>query len=748
MDLKLEQPQLTWTSSYELLAESVVCVATPTTSFLLHGAVFPALVPLLDGNRHIDDILDVLEPRFTAALVFDALLRLEDCGLLASEKRDIPSRKTVFGGAEFPSLDAPDQLGIRGAGLLSLSDVGTQETVNHLMDMGVLVGADQSNLLIVLADDYEDPRLSEVNREALSCGRPWLLVKPRGQDIWLGPLFRPGVTACWNCLEHRLRYNRQTDRLRRVRDSSRKATLPVLAISRVALSLTSAEAVRFLALGSSPLENRIAAIGLGGLVTAEHHTLTRRPQCPVCGEGQCNRKYTPDRFELSSRPVGPIGSDLREFSAESTLSAYGHHVSSICGVVPFLRELPVAGGDDLVFNVYSGSTFHMKGKVSEISTPVVRSFNSGKGDSLIQARAGALCEALERYCWIYDGTERLVAAAFSDFSDKALYPPYCTNYSDRQYDLRDETNRNADLFSKVPQRFDASRTVVWVGMEPLIGTARHVPALFCYRDYPCEPDHVFAYADSNGLASGRSPEEAILHGLLELIERDAAGIWWFNRLRRPAVDLSGLGSKYIGRLCDYYDRIGRDLWVLDVSCDTRLPVIAAVSRRRGIGSEMITLGFGCSLEYEAAVLRALTEMNQFLPLVADSNADQMLATSSGTDARSDWFRTARIADHQHLLPNRTLPLARAGDYSRLAASSLVDCIDICLERLRDLHLDAYFVDMTRADIGLTVVKVIVPGLRHFWPRYAPGRLYDVPVELGWISYPNTEAGMNPLGVFF
>ena len=56
-------------------------------------------------------------------------------------------------------------------------------------------------------------------------------------------------------------------------------------------------------------------------------------------------------------------------------------------------------------------------------------------------------------------------------------------------------------------------------------------------------------------------------------------------------------------------------------------------------------------------------------------------------------------------------------------------------------------DQTRPDIGLPVAKVIVPGLRHFWARFAPGRLYDAPVELGWIAKPTPEDRLNPIPMF-
>ena len=55
-------------------------------------------------------------------------------------------------------------------------------------------------------------------------------------------------------------------------------------------------------------------------------------------------------------------------------------------------------------------------------------------------------------------------------------------------------------------------------------------------------------------------------------------------------------------------------------------------------------------------------------------------------------------------------------------------------------------DQTRPDIGMPVVRVIVPGLRHFWERFAPGRLFDVRVEMGWLGHPLADAELNPAPV--
>ena len=65
----------------------------------------------------------------------------------------------------------------------------------------------------------------------------------------------------------------------------------------------------------------------------------------------------------------------------------------------------------------------------------------------------------------------------------------------------------------------------------------------------------------------------------------------------------------------------------------------------------------------------------------------------------------------------------------------------------DVGLEVLVLDQTRPDVGLPVVKVVVPGLRHFWRRVGPGRLYDVPVKLGWLREPLPEERLNPIGCF-
>src|SRR5207237_1382660 len=104
-----------------------------------------------------------------------------------------------------------------------------------------------------------------------------------------------------------------------------------------------------------------------------------------------------------------------------------------------------------------------------------------------------------------------------------------------------------------------------------------VPSQFCYYNYPAEPDHDFYRAESNGCASGSTPEEAILQGFMELVERDACALWWYNRVRRPAIDLASFDDPFFRRARAFLRSRHRTLYALDLTGDLGIPVVVALS---------------------------------------------------------------------------------------------------------------------------------------------------------------------------
>jgi ribosomal protein S12 methylthiotransferase accessory factor len=335
-----------------------------------------------------------------------------------------------------------------------------------------------------------------------------------------------------------------------------------------------------------------------------------------------------------------------------------------------------------------------------------------------QARTGALCEALERYSGLFRGDEPRTRASFRDLGGEAVHPNACLGISERQYLTREEWNQSASAAMWIPERFDETAEIDWVPAWSLTQErTRYVAAAYCYYAYPAGPN-AFAHGDSNGSAAGTCLEDAILQGLLELIERDAAGIWWYGRIQRPAVALE---TQYVKAMAREHAALGRQLRVLDLTTDLGIPVCAALSM--GAGEQSFSLGFGAHIDPVLAVTRAITEANQLLAL----------------NRRGGRLYRGELDDPSFLETHGARELSTAV----VPSDDLRDDVRACVDVLRRHGLEVIVLDQTRDEVGLPVVKVIVPGLRHFRPRFAPGRLYDVPLRLGWVDRPLREEELNP-----
>src|SRR5690606_34250168 len=250
---------------------------------------------------------------------------------------------------------------------------------------------------------------------------------------------------------------------------------------------------------------------------------------------------------------------------------------------------------------------------------------------------------------------------------------------------------------------------------------KYMPTMSCYFLYrPGDGEPRFARACSNGNATGNTLEEAIVQGFLELVERDAVAIWWYNRLRKPAVDLESFGEPYFTRLRERYRAAGRDLWVLDITSDLKVPAFAAVSRRVDGERDQLLFGFGAHFDARMGVARALTEMNQmavFVGLTASGTPPAPMAGGIDDPELLHWLSHARLEEPAYMAPAEGVPLRQAEDYPAFQSDDLLDDVLRCQAIAEGAGLEMLVLDLTRPDIGMPAVKVIVPGLRHFWARF-------------------------------
>jgi ribosomal protein S12 methylthiotransferase accessory factor len=139
-------------------------------------------------------------------------------------------------------------------------------------------------------------------------------------------------------------------------------------------------------------------------------------------------------------------------------------------------------------------------------------------------------------------------------------------------------------------------------------------------------------------------------------------------------------------------------------------------------------------------------MNQMLasPLLEPAGRD--LGDPTADPETAHWLKTATVANQPYLLPADGA-LLNAASYPHAWADDVMEDVRDCQARVEREGMEMLILDQTRPEVGLPVAKVIVPGLRHFWARLAPGRLYNVPVRLGWLPRPFAEEELNPVPMF-
>jgi len=712
---------------------------------LLRGSLYELVAPWLDG-RTADDVCEQLGASASPAEVYYALTQLERKGYICEEEGTLPAGQSALWSSQQVAPETAARRLAKRPVVVQAFGVDAGPFVELLGALHVRV-AGEGLPDVVLTDSPLRRELKDCNAAALRIGRPWLLVKPTGRQLWVGPLFRPGKTGCWECLAQRLRANSPVAAFMEGKNGHTGAVVQDRAVTpatlQVAWGLAANAVASWVVRGELPeLDGKLQTLDVPTW-RQQSHTLVRLPYCPACGAGE-ERPFRAPSLTSRKKTLTSDGGH-RVMAPEETLARNGHHVSPISGAVPMLERAAPAG--DGIMHVYvAGNNSALPSRSLGELRRDLRTMNSGKGTSDIQARTGALCEGLERYSGVFRGDEPRRRARLRELG-AAMHLNDCLLFSERQYRERDARNLGGSRFSFIPVRLDAQAEIDWSPVWSLTRReVRYLPTAFCYYDYPQPEERNYCVACSNGCAAGNTLEEAILQGFLELVERDAVALWWYNRVRRPGVDLDSFGEPYVDRLRAFLREHGRDFWVLDLTADLGIPVFASITRRTDGPPEQIMPGFGAHLDPKVALLRAVTEMNQMLssPLLG--------LPEHGTDKEpmdpetAHWLQSATVADHRYLLPTEK-PLRTAAEYPQAWTDDVADDVRACQALVERAGMEMLVLDQTRPEISLPVVKVIVPGLRHFWARLAPGRLYDVPAQLGWLPRPLSEDELNPIPMF-
>jgi ribosomal protein S12 methylthiotransferase accessory factor len=551
--------------------------------------------------------------------------------------------------------------------------------------------SDAEKLRVITTDDY---LRSEIGAKC-SDSVPTLLVRPTGRRFWIGPLLNLPGSICYECL-------RFVFGLHRWRQAEAATPAPdwypgAPAIAALPSSLTLAAAMvatvveRFSAGDElTELRDGITLIDPWNW-NVERVPFRSRDDCPRCGAAH---------GAFTERQIGILGHPLS-------------------GIVESVRVEPVAKGGPYVALgkvLIPNWVREARGAAPPISA-------GGKGSSAELAGRILTLEAAERYSAEFDGTETLVAGTTDQMAAFNIADLF--QFSEAQY-AASQSNGDPPF---VPARLKSDVHIHWAVARSLgSGTQVALPAACVYLDYAFNDEPLYYVSDTSGCAAAISMDTAIRHALLELVERDALAIWWYNRIPRSIISFTNREPTVIRHARRALERKGRSLHLFDLTHDIGVPVVAATSADEE--GKAIYLGAAADLCPRRAAERAAMELLQFWFW---DYTNERVARS-----RRAWIGTGSYDTDPFLDPRRA-----PGAFRLEVRGPNQQDLQCLIGMLSKQGLQPYLVDLTRPALGVPVARAVIPTLRHYGRRLAPGRLYDVPVQMGWLPRATPEAHCNP-----
>lgn len=371
----------------------------------------------------------------------------------------------------------------------------------------------------------------------------------------------------------------------------------------------------------------------------------------------------------------------------------------------------------------------------------------GKGETRDEALAGAVAEALERYCGVCLDEHAIQRGTLRQLVADAIDPREFILYVDEQY--------QAPHFPYV--RFDENRALPWrSAIELPEHVIRQVPACLVYlRTAPLADGFPLATATSNGLAAGVDLFAAILGGILEVIERDSFINTWTGKLPARRLTSEGLSAAEVSIL-DHYDQHGVDVRLYLLPMDQPAYVVMALAIHRKGEPPAACVGLGCALEISQARRKAVFELCQVRHgetwRFHNTNARSRLRTIADVRSASDhsgYYAIHGCADAFRFLDDGGY--ARAPELVSYATGASDSDVMHCVRHLQAIGARVFYVDLTTPDLSalaVTVAKVLVTKLTpiHFgvgFERAGAQRRRDMRGRLGLADRERVQ-GANPL----
>jgi ribosomal protein S12 methylthiotransferase accessory factor len=580
----------------------------------------------------------------------------------------------------------------------------------------------EAGVVVAAFDSGPAARLSGIR--AVTDGQPLLVVRAEWARVAFGPFEREGRPGCTECAARRAR--RASPGGAALADLTSREPTPGLAgpIAHLVGELVASDVTR-LADGTARADGAVVTVGVADLDVAVH-PLVADPLCPVCGDLP---EDTAERAAVHLPPT-PKRSAVRyrgrDFAPGEVERVY---VDAHFGVVR---------------RVDRSSSAALALATAPLGLPDEKRVENGFGRSLDydSAATTAVLEALERSGGMRPAGKRTaVTAAYTEVADHAV--------DVRTLGEHDPVERVSPGFPY--PTFDPRRPLRWVwGHSFGTGSPVLVPEALAYYGVGHGP----LYEISNGCALGGSLAEAVLHGVLEVVERDCFLMAFHAGLALPEVDPTG--ERDVAMLAERLAHTsGFRVRLFDATTENRVPAVWAVAENpRADGRAATVSAAGAHLRPASAAAAALCELgpildatNRRLPREAD-HAARLAADDANVRTMSDH---ALLHAHPAARPRLDFLLAPRGEPMGFAEAfcrpeEVIGGVDLAedllslIRRLAEHGVDVVVVDQTtpeHAVAGLRCVKVLAPGMlpmtfgHRFRRLTGLPRLRAVPAALGY-----------------
>ena len=322
------------------------------------------------------------------------------------------------------------------------------------------------------------------------------------------------------------------------------------------------------------------------------------------------------------------------------------------------------------------------------------SIYGGKGISKDHAKASAIMEGFERYSAERQDSDEVIVKKESELTEDYINP------------------RLLNLPKELEKKDISNFNIEWSKATDLITDKEYlIPSNAVYHPYTHDDNiNSLFKSNTNGLASGNVLEEAILHGIFEVIERDAWSIFELTHKNYAQINLDTIESKTVNENIEKFTSKGINIKLMDFTADIKVSTIAAsaddtVTRDAGL----LTLGIGTHLDPEIAILRALTE-------VAQSRATQINGAREDT-VRADFAREAgyeRMKRINRFYFKQEEEQINLDSIENKSTTSINKDLEIVKDELvsNDIKHILYH-DLTRPELDVDVVRVIIPEMEVY-----------------------------------